>query len=125
MKKYTETYKSQQESSWFHYFILKFNQFTSNFGQSYIRPLQLIFLVATVLYFIDLGLAENIHHKIYSSGNPYIEIPISKLNLFARCILPFKNMLKEGKEFITLFFHIILGTLIWQTIVAIKRHTKR
>lgn len=46
-------------------------------------------------------------------------------NRFTSSIIPFKNILKEGMEFISLIFHIIFVSLVWQTIVAVKRHTQR
>ena len=46
------------------------------------------------------------------------------LNGWAGHILPFQKFLKLGMQLISLFYMIFAG-LTWQTVVAIKRHTRR
>lgn len=52
---------------------------------------------------------------------------VGLLNDIAAKIIPFQGIADKGKgiEFITLIFHIIFGILLWQTITAVKRHTRR
>ena len=68
---------------------------------------------------------KNYLYEFWEPANTYIKIFSSFLNDIVKNILPFKKILKEGMEFISLIFYIIFSTLIWQTIVALKRLTKR
>lgn len=47
------------------------------------------------------------------------------LDYIAQYLTPFKDALVPGMEAVSVIFYIILSTLIWQTIVAVKRYTKR
>ena len=47
------------------------------------------------------------------------------LNSFVKDISVIKKILTKNYEFISLLFNIILSVLVWQTIVALKRNTKR
>jgi len=106
--------------------IFKLNKLISNFGQSYIRPIILI-VICTVLYSIlVLGHENNwLYTALPVEVNNTIGFIADILNGGASNIIPFKNILKEGMEFVSLIFYIIFASLIWQTIVAVKRHTRR
>lgn len=106
--------------------IFKLNKLISNFGQSYIRPIILI-IICTVLYSIlVLGHEKNwLYTALPVEANNTIGFIADILNGGASNIIPFKNILKEGMEFVSLIFYIIFASLIWQTIVAVKRHTRR
>lgn len=103
-------------------FLLWVNRATSDYGQNFVRPI-------LILVFFNLFLAFNVF--IYKNANQ--EVFNSKflswisdfLNTFAGLILPFKEFLIKGHDFLTLIITIINGVLIYQTIVALKRKTRR
>lgn len=125
MKKYKQEIKksgSLQEK-----FILYFNDCTSNFGQSYVKPIFLIILLAFIFYQLQWGYIKNLLYSIYPPE--FISCAFYYLNNMAKAMIPFSfksNMfLIEGMEAISLLIHIINSCFIWLTIVAIKRRTKR
>lgn len=103
--------------------ILSFNYWVSNFGQSWIRPLILIFAMSLLHYFIVKGT----FHCIAPSNPLYDSLKwvVDFSNDLADNILPFQKFLKEGMEFISLIFLIIYSTLIYNFVVAVKRIVKR
>lgn len=128
MNKYTDNFKEDNKDNknyYFDYFILKFNKFTSNFGQDYIKPIRLTLWAAFILYLITFSYENNWLYKVYEPANLYIDWATKQLNGFAKCIVPINTSLLKGMEFICLLFYILFATLIWQIIVAVKRHTKR
>lgn len=124
MKKYKEDlYQYQDKKA--EKFIFWCNEVISNFGQNYIRPIILIILLSIIFsifkYIKDINLIYNLSPKL----NDYI-LPIQQLlNNLAVNIIPFNKFLIEGMEFISLIYYLINSILIWQTIVALKRYTKR
>ena len=116
MKKYSSelTFKNHLSEKT----ILTLNGLISNYGQSYVKPIAWIIITATLYSWIvnsnvSLWLTEQFPSLNYC------------LNSGAKNILPFGKFLKENLEFISLLFYILFTSLIWQTIVAIKRHTKK
>lgn len=105
--------------------VLFLNEKISNYGQSYIRPMLFMTIVSCIYYLLMLGYENNTLYKLYPSMNGAISMISSVFNNVAASILPFGKILKEGMEFVSLVFYLIFATLIWQTIVAIKRHTRR
>ena len=101
------------------------NEKISDFGQDYWRPLRIFFYSSVIYCILYLGSEFRWLYTIDTSVSE-IAIVISKYaNKFALFIMPFKKMLTKGMEFISLFFYIWYSILIWQTIVAVKRHTRR
>lgn len=72
-----------------------------------------------------LGHEGNLLYNLVPSANEAISSVSNVLNGIAANIIPFKKLLREGMEFTSLVFYIIFASLIWQTIVAVKRHTQR
>jgi len=123
MQKLKEELKTTNQRS--RRYLLHLYEFTSNYGQSYIRPLTGLCLSAIIYWIIVIGYENNILYSISSSINKPIEFLVNILNGFAKAILPFNKVLKEGMEFISLFFYIAFSSFIWLVILAIKRSTKR
>lgn len=129
---YSDT-KEKEDVSFWDKIIYSLNDNISSFGQSYIRPIRLLFL-SMILYSLLLY-----KHKLFFLENQYlISIDffcIDKisnrifelLNDSAENLLPFSRFLvkKDGMEFISLLFYIWFAILIWQIVVAVKRHTQR
>lgn len=105
--------------------ILFLNKWISEFGQNYMRPIFLMAVVAAVYYSLECGYEHNTLYKIYTPANELIQSVSDMVNGVARAILPISKFLKEGMEFVSLIFYIIYASLIWQTVVAVKRHTRR
>lgn len=124
MDKYREDLKYLQNKKQ-EKFILFLNKYISNFGQSYICPIFWILVMGGVFCILVLGYENNWLYKIYPPANDAIRYISNSLNNLAKSILPFRKFLVGGMEVVSLFFHIIFAGLIWQTIVAIKRHTRR
>lgn len=104
--------------------IFNLNELISNFGMNYIRPILLIIFFSVFFELLKCGFEYNILYKIYPEANPYILKVSNSLNNIALNIMPFKRFLYPGMEFISLIFYIIFASLIWQTIVSIKKHTR-
>lgn len=116
----------KEEGSYWDKIVYNMNDFLSEFGANYIRPI-VILLVSIVLYTII-----DYFHKDYFSSHDYfvsgsLEPFWEFLNDLAKNFLPFSKFLakKDGLEFISLLFYIWFAVLIWQIIVSIKRHTQR
>ncbi|EOU3146126.1 hypothetical protein AB8884_06415 [Yersinia enterocolitica] len=105
--------------------IFWFNEKTSNFGQSYFLSIFWIIIFSVFYYLLTLGHDSNLLYTLIPSANEKIKLISNIFNGIASSIIPFKSLLREGMEFISLLFYIIFASLIWQTIVAVKRHTRR
>ena len=107
--------------------MLNLNYWISDFGQSWIRPLSIILVVAVLHTLLIYGI-DNKNFQIINSSNPMynsLKWIVDFANNLAYNILPFKKSLIHGQEFISLIFLIIYSTLIYNFIVAVKRVTKR
>ncbi len=123
MKKYKEELKNSDQYQ--ERFILFLNENISNFGQSYIKPILWIIALSVVYTLIVVGYENNSLYKIIPSANNAISGLADSVNQVAKSILPFKNVLANKIEFISLIFYIVFTSLIWQTVIALKKHTKK
>lgn len=105
--------------------IFWLNEKTSNFGQSYLLPILWIVFFSVIYYLLVLGHESNLLYELVPTANDVISSVSKVFNGIAANIMPFKKLLREGMEFISLVFYVIFASLIWQTIVAVKRHTRR
>lgn len=101
-------------------FVFWLNEKISNFGQSYLRPIVWIVFFSVIYYPLILVYENN-----PPSADSFISVILDVANKVASNIIPFKNILKDGMEFVSLAFYAIYTSLIWQIIVAVKRHTRR
>lgn len=106
-------------------FIFFINEKASNFGQSYIRPIMFLFFFSIIYTGLIYGHENNTLYKLYPPANQYISLVSNAVNDVAKNMLPFKSALVDGMEFISIIFYIVMASLVWLTIVAVKRHTKR
>ncbi len=124
MKKYKQEVKENKGRKQDRLILLA-NEFISNFGQSYVRPI-VLYLVMVILYSsLRCGLENNILYVIYPEWNHAFSYVSNIFNKIALSFLPFKSFLHPGMEFLSLIIYIIFAILTWQIIVAVKRHTKR
>lgn len=123
MQKYKEELKGTNKTQ--EKLILFLNEKISNYGQSYIRPIFYMIATSIIYYLLILGYENNILYEIHPSINGALEKISSVVNNVSKNILPFSKILKTGMEFVSLVFYIIFVSLIWQTLVAVKRHTRR
>lgn len=127
MKKYKEYLFSNPNADKQEKCIFWLNEKMSNFGQNYIQPLILMVIFAILYGTILYGYQDNWIANSFPTLSHIIEKIMTPLNFIAKNIMPFKRFadLKPGMEFISLVFTIILASLTWQLIVAIKRNTRR
>lgn len=123
MRKYKEEL-SNKSLTW-ERFIFWFNEYVSRFGQNYILPVVWMIGLACVYYVLELGYKENWLYHVYPPANSCISFIADLFNGIASSVLPFKNVLKDGMEFVSLLFNIAFAGVLWQAIVAIKRNTRR
>ena len=123
MKKYKEELKGTNKTQ--EKVILFLNEKISNYGQSYIKPIFYMIATSIIYYLLILGYENNILYEMHPSSNGILEKTSSFVNNVSKNILPFSKTLKSGMEFVSLLFYIIFASLIWQTLVAVKRHTRR
>lgn len=99
--------KSKDKPRYFDLVVFLFNEKISNFGQSYTKPI-IIFLISLFLF--------------YSLKS--FPFPGFINNIFANIPYLTKNDCDES-AFINFIFYVWFAILIWQIIVAFKRHTRR
>lgn len=107
-------------------FIIYTNEEISSFGQSYIKPLIILFLSSIIYWSI-----KSIHKNIFIQNKYELVFPLNKfsdfLNELAKNFFPFTSFIEkhQGLEFVSLLFYVWFSVLIWQIVVAVKRHTIR
>ncbi len=106
--------------------IYRANEEISDFGRSYIKPSVLLFL-SLIIYTSLLSIHESFFKHYNYFLHPWVEFLSVQANEVAQNLLPFSRFLENnsGIEFISLLFYIWFGILIWQIVVAVKRHTQR
>jgi hypothetical protein len=105
--------------------VFNINDYISNFGQNYIKLILLIIIISILHFLIVLEHESNLLYEIYELANDCIRSLADFINNIAKNILPFKSLLKNGMEFISLVFGVTYSILIWQIIVVVKMHTRR
>lgn len=105
--------------------ILLINEYVSDFGQSYLRPLLWLAFFSFTYFLLKIGHEHNLLYEILPSANPLLSKTANFLNGIAGSLLPFKRILEPGMEFVGLLFVAIYSALTWQFLVAVKRHTRR
>jgi hypothetical protein len=124
MKKYKQELFSTK-GKWQDKAVFWLNEHISDFGQNYFRPMRLILGFGILYTVLVYGLEQNTLYNIYAPANPSLSQASDVLNYFAANFLPYSKFLKSGMEFVSLLFYIVFLTLIWQTVIAIKRHVRR
>lgn len=106
--------------------IYRANEEISDFGRSYIKPSILLFL-SLVIYTSLLSIHKSFFESYDYLLHPWFDCLSIQVNEAAKNFLPFSRFLENssGIEFISLLFYIWFGILIWQIVVAVKRHTQR
>lgn len=105
--------------------LLWFNYHTSRHGQNYLWPMVWIVAALIVLAGLRYAQSENSLYKLYPPLNPYIAWVSDSINcIFAQLLVATPLMIK-GVEFLSLLLAVIIGALIWQALVAFRRHGKR
>lgn len=124
MKAYKKELKNKGSKS--EKLIFCANDVISSYGDSYLKPI--VWLVSSLVVYT---LLLNIHTYFFRSHEYLIHPYFNNFSLFinsaASNFLPLSRFLqsKSGFEFISLLFYIWFAILIWQVIVAVKRHTQR
>ena len=124
MQKYREELKATKKC-YQERIILFLNEWISGFGQNYLRPVCLMVAFSVVYYGLDYGYEHNTLYSIYPPANNIIQCISNIANGASKAVLPISRFLKVGMEFVSIIFYIIYASLIWQAIVAVKRHTRR
>lgn len=102
------------------------NDLISEFGGNYVKPI-IWLIISLILYTMLLSF----HDWYFDNYNYFLHPCFNTLSVYAnstaRNFLPFSRFLesKSGFEFISLLFYIWFAILIWQIVVAVKRHTQR
>lgn len=122
MKAYKRELKKGEDNRYSEKIVIYLNEWISSFGQSYWRPIRILIL-SIILY----NLCFYLQKYYFVSEQSKFYCLVNFANQSSKNFLPFVNFLKEkqGMEFISLLFYIWFSVLIWQIIVAIKRHTIR
>lgn len=116
----------KEEGDFWDKLVYNVNDLISEFGRNYIRAITwlIISLISyTILLYLHDWYFNNFDYFIWKK----LEWIWIFLNDIAKNFLPFSRFLgsKSGFEFISLFFYIWFGILIWQIVVSVKRHTQR
>jgi len=105
--------------------VFWFNEKISNFGQNYIKPIVGIFIFAFIYKYIVDNTVNNLLAKCCPDFNDGLIRVGNYLDSFFANIGIIKKITFENYESISMLFNVIFSVLIWQLVVAIKRHTKR
>jgi len=105
--------------------IFFINKYISDFGQSYIRPILWMILFTSIFLLLNYSYEDRWLYKICPDINILIAFVVDGFNSWAKAIIPFSRFLKPNMEFLSLIFFIIYSALIWQIVIAVKRHTRR
>lgn len=102
--------------------IIYMNDIISSFGQSYLKPI--CWLVISIFLYTCIIYLQTLY---FISENSKFYFFIDFLNTLSGNFLPFSRFFenKNGLEFISLLFYVWFLILIWQIIIAVKRHTIR
>lgn len=105
--------------------IFTLNKWISNFGQSYLRPVVILLLSMLSLYLIT----KTAHNLNFLMSIGWFECSVKHINGIFTNVPILSHVLgaKSGDNltFIRLVFYIWYSVLIWQIIVAVKRHVRR
>lgn len=106
--------------------VYRANEEISNFGGSYMMP-SILLVLSLIIYTSLLSIHESFFEIYDYFLYPWVNCLSIQANEFAKNFLPFSRFLENssGIEFISLLFYIWFAILIWQIIVAVKRHTQR
>lgn len=103
-------------------FLLACNGLMSDHGQSYIRPVFLIVLLMGIFQVVRYGFEQNWVFQYCPQVEPYIQVA----NDWAQGLIVFQLLMKtKGLELVSLFFGLLFSILLWQTLTAIRRHTRK
>lgn len=106
--------------------VFWFNESISEFGQNYLRPICIFVALSLLFYLLSIGYEREWLYIFNEPVNHILGSIAGFFNGLAKSLLPFDSkLLKKGMEFISLWFYIAFSVLMWQIIVAVKRHTKR
>lgn len=124
MDKYRDEVSGNKSLPWWDRAVFHINKNVSDFGQNYLLSIGwlLLFMVGYFYTFVlhrHFGLIHN------ESSCDVFDNGYDKVNCLASGMIPFKGFLTNGMELLSLFFYIIFAVLVWQTVVALKRHTRR
>ena len=106
-------------------FLLWFNHISSNHGQNYLLPIIWIIFCVFLLAILDHAKNEGWLYRIYAPLNPVFETMAVCLNEFASYLKFASPVMFEGMEFLSLLISGVIAALIWQMLVAFRRHAKR
>lgn len=125
MRKYKEEL-SKEDGKKAEKLVFWFNEAISEFGQNYVRPIGIFIALSLLFYILTIGYEREWLYVFNEPVNQTIRSITGFFNGLAKSLLPFDSkLLKKGMEFISLLFYITFSILMWQIIVAVKRHTKR
>ena len=108
--------------------VLKIHKLSSDFGQSWMRPLGWIILVALIFTVIKYLHTINFPYTILPDKVAKLfDLVAAFLNEFAKSLIPFFAHKRgvHGLEFVSLLFSIITAFLLYQFIMALRRKVKR
>jgi len=126
MKKYKEELKDKpNKGHWQEKSIFWINEKMSNFGQNFLKPIGLIAFFSIMYGVIIYGNEHEWLMHLSPDASQALNTLVHWINYPLKEFKPLEKILKKDYEFISLIFNIIFSVLIWQTIVAVKRHTKR
>ena len=116
----------KEEGRFWDKLVYNVNDLISEFGRNYIKAITWLIMsliLYTILLYLHDWYFDNFDYFIWEK----LEWIWIFLNDIAKNFLPFSRFFesKSGFEFISLFFYIWFGILIWQIVVSVKRHTQR
>jgi hypothetical protein len=104
---------------------LWFNYITSRHGQNYVWPILWIAVALGILAGLRYAHSANWLYQIYEPLNQYIGGLTSAFNWLADQLFVAKPLMIEGIQFLSLIIAVIIGALVWQALVAFRRHGNR
>jgi hypothetical protein len=105
--------------------LLGFNRWVSNHGQSYWRPIVWILAAISLLQFLKVAQEKAWLYAFCEPCNPCFLKVSHMLNGLVKDLPLFKHLVIEGIEFLSLLIGLLMSAFIWQALVAFRRYAKR
>jgi hypothetical protein len=105
--------------------IFSINGVISNYGQSYVRP---IFLIIVIAFLARFALINSIYDIFPNSDLSILDsynCIMHFANELAASITPLKTLMIKDSEFGSIVFATIFSILLWHTYTSAKRYNKR
>lgn len=125
MNAYLTELRDDSKGMFFERWLLELNGFLSEHGQNYWRPLAGILMLPVLYWLAGVSYREQWLYGLDTRLDYLLQNLAMILNGYARSVVWFLPDNAKGIEFIALLLGVLLSTLVWHFLVAVRRHKRR